>query len=53
MGSEMCIRDRGKIIVAAYNFNGKLKWKSNVGDFVSAHGFNSCPLLFEDLVIIN
>ena len=52
VGSDRMITP-GKIIVAAYNFNGKLKWKSNVGDFVSAHGFNSCPLLFEDLVIIN
>lgn len=43
----------GKIIVAAYEFDGKQKWKTTVGDFVSAHGFNTCPVLFEDLVIIN
>ena len=43
----------GKIIVAAYDLNGNQKWKINVGDFVSAHGFNTCPVLFEDLVIIN
>ena len=43
----------GKIIVAAYDFDGKQKWKTTVGDFVSAHGFNTCPVLFEDLVIIN
>ena len=43
----------GKIIVAAYEFDGKQKWKAPVGDFVSAHGFNTCPVLFEDLVIIN
>jgi hypothetical protein len=43
----------GKIIVAAYDLDGNKKWKTNVGDFVSAHGFNICPVLFEDLVIIN
>jgi outer membrane protein assembly factor BamB len=43
----------GRIVVAAYDFAGTEKWKTDVGDFVSAHGFNSCPVLFEDLVIIN
>jgi len=43
----------GKIIVAAYDLDGNEKWKTNVGDFVSAHGFNTCLVLFEDLVILN
>lgn len=43
----------GRIVVAAYDFSGKEQWKTDVGDFVSAHGFNSCPVLFEDLVIVN
>jgi outer membrane protein assembly factor BamB len=43
----------GKIIVAAYDLDGNEKWKTNVGDFVSAHGFNTCPVLFEDSVILN
>ena len=43
----------GRIMVAAYDFAGNETWKTDVGDFVSAHGFNSCPVLFEDLVIIN
>ena len=43
----------GRIVVAAYDFAGKQQWKTDVGAFVSAHGFNSCPVLFEDLVIIN
>lgn len=43
----------GKVVVAAYDFDGNENWKTDVGDFVSAHGFNSCPVLFEDLVIIN
>ncbi len=52
VGSERMITP-GKIIVAAYDFKGEQKWKTNVGDFISAHGFNSCPVVFEDLVIIN
>ena len=43
----------GKIISAAYDMEGKQKWKITVGDFISAHGFNTCPVLFEELVIIN
>jgi outer membrane protein assembly factor BamB len=43
----------GRIVVAAYDFAGNQVWKTDAGDFVSAHGFNSCPVLFEDLVIIN
>ena len=52
VGSERLITP-GKIIVAAYDLDGKEKWKTNIGDFVSAHGFNTCPVLFEDLLIIN
>lgn len=43
----------GRIVVAAYDFAGNEQWKIDAGDFVSAHGFNSSPVLFEDLVIIN
>ena len=43
----------GRIVVVAYDFSGNQKWEADVGDFVSAHGFNSCPVLFENLVIIN
>lgn len=52
VGSERMITP-GRIVVAAYDFDGNEKWKTDVGEFVSAHGFNSCPVLFEDLVIIN
>lgn len=52
VGSERMITP-GRIVVAAYDFDGNEKWKTDVGDFISAHGFNSCPVLFEDLVIIN
>jgi outer membrane protein assembly factor BamB len=43
----------GRIVVAAYDFSGKQIWKVEVGAFVSAHGFCTSPVLFEDLVIIN
>lgn len=52
VGTERMITP-GRIVVAAYDFDGNERWKTEVGDFVSAHGFNSCPVLFEDLVIIN
>lgn len=52
VGSERMITP-GRIVVAAYDFAGNEKWRTEAGDFVSAHGFNSCPVLFEDLVIIN
>jgi outer membrane protein assembly factor BamB len=43
----------GEIVVAAYDMQGKTKWKVKVGEFISAHGFCSNPVLFEDLVIVN
>jgi outer membrane protein assembly factor BamB len=43
----------GRIVVAAYDVDGKPRWKADVGEFVSAHGFCSNPVLFEDLVIVN
>jgi len=52
VGSERLITP-GKIVVAAYDLDGNETWKTTVGDFVSAHGFNTCPVLFEELVILN
>ncbi len=43
----------GRVTVVAYTFSGEKKWETDVGEFVSAHGFCSCPVLFEDKVIIN
>ena len=43
----------GTILVAAYDMNGEKKWIVEVGEFISAHGFNTCPVLYQDLVIIN
>ncbi len=43
----------GEILVGAYDFKGNKKWQVKVGDFLSAHGFCSCPVLYKDMVIIN
>ncbi len=43
----------GTILVVAHDLDGKQKWKVDAGEFISAHGFNTCPVLYEDLVIIN
>ncbi|MBI3468832.1 MAG: PQQ-binding-like beta-propeller repeat protein [Planctomycetes bacterium] len=45
--------DRAEMVVAAYDFSGKEVWHVRPGKFSSVHGFCSCPLLFEDLVIVN
>lgn len=43
----------GKMVVAAYDFDGNQKWLVKPGPFVSAHGYCASPVLFENLVIIN
>jgi len=43
----------GRVVVAAYDFDGNQEWMVAVGDFISAHGFSSCPVLFNDMVIVN
>ncbi len=43
----------GSMVVAAYDFDGNQKWMVEPGEFVSVHGFCSCPVLYEDLVIVN
>jgi outer membrane protein assembly factor BamB len=43
----------GRIILTAIDFDGDQRWQVDVGDFISAHGFCSCPVLYENLVIIN
>lgn len=42
-----------RMTVAAYDFDGNRKWMVHPGDFSSVHGYCSCPVLFEDKVIIN
>ena len=43
----------GEIVVAAYDFHGREIWRARPGGFASVHGFCSCPVIYEDKVIIN
>jgi len=43
----------GKMIVAAYDFEGNQQWIAEPGEFISVHGYCSCPVLFENLLIVN
>ncbi len=43
----------GKMVVAAYDLDGKQAWIARPGDFISAHGYCASPVLFENLVILN
>lgn len=43
----------GRIVVAAYDFEGQEQWKVRLGEFVSVHGFCSNPVIHGDLLIIN
>src|SRR5262249_18190790 len=45
--------DQAEMVVAAYDFDGKQKWLVRPGGFSSKHGYCSCPVLFEDKVIVN
>ncbi|MBX7166208.1 MAG: PQQ-like beta-propeller repeat protein [Pirellulales bacterium] len=42
-----------QMVVAAYDFAGQQRWLVRPGSFHSKHGYSSCPVLFEDLVIVN
>lgn len=43
----------GKMVIAAYDYQGEQRWVVRPGEFISAHGYCSSPVLFENLVIIN
>ena len=43
----------GRMVVAAFDFNGKPRWLVRPGPYISVWGFCSCPVLFEDMVILN
>jgi len=45
--------DRTEMVVAAYDYSGKQQWLVRPGPFSSKHGYCSCPVLFEDKVIVN
>lgn len=44
--------DQERFALAAYDFEGKLAWRTWLGPFVSQHGQGASPLVFEDLVIV-
>ena len=52
VGSERKIFP-GKMVVAAYDYQGNQQWLVKPGEFISAHGYSSCPVLYKDLVIVN
>ena len=43
----------GVINIAAYDFEGNRKWLVKPGEFISAHGFCSSPVIHGDLLIVN
>lgn len=43
----------GEIIIVAYDFEGNIAWKKSCGEFVSVHGFCSCPVIYQDRLLIN
>ena len=45
--------DEKEMLVAAYDMDGHAKWKVKPGVFSSVHGYCSCPVLFEQTVIVN
>lgn len=45
--------DEKEVRVAAYSMDGDLAWDVKPGGFSSVHGFCSCPVLYNDMVIIN
>ena len=45
--------DEKEMLVAAYDMDGHAKWKVKPGVFSSMHGYCSCPVLFEQTVIVN
>ena len=45
--------NHGRMVVAAYDLDGGLKWVVRPGEFSSKHGYCSSPVMFEDLLIVN
>jgi outer membrane protein assembly factor BamB len=43
----------GRMTIAAYDYSGNQRWLVKPGDFVSAHGYCSSPVLYKNLVIVN
>ncbi len=45
--------DQKEMLVSAHDFDGNEKWTVRPGVFSSVHGYCSCPVLFEQTVIVN
>jgi hypothetical protein len=45
--------DRKEMLVAAYDFSGRQRWRARPGPFASMHGFCSSPILYQDKLIVN
>jgi outer membrane protein assembly factor BamB len=45
--------DKVQLRVYCYDYDGKLIWEKNPGEFHSMHGFSSPPMLYKNLVIVN
>lgn len=43
----------GKMVVAAFDLKGNLKWKVRPGEFASIHGYCSPPVIWEDRLLVN
>ena len=41
------------ILAAAYDYSGEQVWKVSPGGFQSRHGFHTCPILFEDSILLS
>jgi len=41
------------MVVACYDYEGKLVWEKTPGEFHSRHGFCTSPILYKDMVILN
>lgn len=46
-------RTPGNMVVASYDLDGNEQWMVKPGRFASVHGFCSCPVIFENLLIVN
>ena len=38
--------------LAAFDKNGEIVWKKDLGPYVSRHGYGSSPMLYQDMVVI-
>lgn len=45
--------DKPQLRVYCYDYEGKLLWEKNPGEFHSVHGFSAPPIIYNDLVIVN